>query len=613
MATGKRAGRLHDQISPYLRSHAYQDIDWFPWGGDAFEEAIRRDCPVMISIGYHTCHWCHVMSRESFDDPEVAALINDTVVAIKVDREEHPDVDQAYLAQASAYTENLGWPLTIFATPQGHTFYAATYLPPEPREGLPSLTQVVQAVGSAWREKKDEVLESAKALVEAIAEAQTLAQPEGASLPDADQLAAVAAAIAAGEDTEYGGLGGAPKFPMAPVVLFLQGLGTRGNQQAAELSDRLLEAYASSPLRDPLEGGFFRYATSRNFHHPHYERMLYDNAGLLEAYSRAGMTEVAAGIVSFLRETLLVDGALASAQDSESVIEGVRVEGGYYLADSEARAKLTPPAVDTKIITGWNGLALCGLAQADRHGVPGDPAGLAAHIARWLIEHHQRADGSLVRVSESGRVSEAPATSEDYGGFALGMIELGLATGELAFIEAGRASVEWFLEHGSATGGDAVLASRGVPVPTSVSEGASPSGPALLARALHRLNALTGQRRYRDAALGFLRPLIGDAMLHPLGHGGVLRAVSELSPPPRELVVVGENPGSLGEIATTWQQDGAISLVLSPQQAQSWAKAGYSLLEGRDGGSGALAYACEGGVCALPVDDEDALLGLLAR
>ncbi|MGB1101886.1 MAG: DUF255 domain-containing protein, partial [Pontimonas sp.] len=189
--------RLSGALSPYLLSHAHQSVDWFSWGTDAFAEAARRECPVMISIGYSTCHWCHVMSRESFDDEATADILNQKVVSIKVDREEHPEVDSLYMAQAQAFTEHLGWPLTIFATPEGAAFYAQTYLPPEPRSGQPSLLQVVDAVSTAWREKRDEVLQSSRALVEALADATGALENESSNqaFPSVEQLSVIVEAL----------------------------------------------------------------------------------------------------------------------------------------------------------------------------------------------------------------------------------------------------------------------------------------------------------------------------------------------------------------------------------------------------------------------------------
>src|SRR6056300_980981 len=189
MATGSSSGnRLAGAVSPYLLSHAHQEVAWYPWGQEAFDEAARRDVPLLISIGYRTCHWCHVMSRECFDDSDIASLINDTVVAVKVDREEHGDVDATYLMQAGAFTKNLGWPLTVFATPAGKAFYAATYLPPEPRDSLPSLPDVLHAVSTAWRDNREDVLTQSRSLVEALAAAQEEMVKNPSSIPDHSEL-----------------------------------------------------------------------------------------------------------------------------------------------------------------------------------------------------------------------------------------------------------------------------------------------------------------------------------------------------------------------------------------------------------------------------------------
>jgi uncharacterized protein YyaL (SSP411 family) len=606
-------GRLGDAISPYLRSHANQPVDWFGWGADAFAEAKRRDVPLLISIGYHTCHWCHVMSRECFQDPDIARVINDTVVAVKVDREEHPEVDQVYMAQASAFAENLGWPLTVFTTPQGQVFYAATYLPPVARDGLPSLGEVVKAVGTAWSKNRDDVVASAKAVTEALSEAvgNFRANPVE-SAPSHQQLAAVVQELEATEDRDYGGFGGAPKFPVAPVLRFLQGQADAGNDQALALVTRVLQTLAGSPLRDPVEGGFFRYATRRDFSEPHYERMLYDNAGLLALYSNAGMSEVAEGIISFFRHQLLVGQALGSAQDSESIIEGTRNEGGYYQRDAQQRRGLEPPEVDSKIITGLNGLALEALALAHRADMGLDPGQLGTEIAWWLLANHRRDDGQLIRLSNHDRISHAPATAEDYGGFALGLIELGLATGNVEFVSAGKELVDHVRTGGLDDTGDPVLRAQGIVGLVGLQEGSSPSGEALLALAALRLAALTGDVAYREFASGQVMPHVADAMLQPLGHGGILRVLSELASAQREVIVVADGASELVGTIKRWRLEGALALVLNSEQARAFVAAGFGLLEGRVDGSTPIAYVCEAGVCRLPVTSASELRELLA-
>jgi uncharacterized protein YyaL (SSP411 family) len=592
--------RLGDAVSPYLRSHASQPVDWFPWGDEAFEVARQRNVPVLISIGYQTCHWCHVMARESFANAEIAGRINENLVAIKVDREEHPDVDALYMAQAAAFTENLGWPLTIFATPEGATFYAATYLPPQSDHGLPSFPEVIAAVSKAWQEKREDVLESSRSLVEALADHRRASSGTGA-MPSTDQLSVIVDAFIAQEDTEHGGFGGAPKFPTTPVVNFLLSEAAASNAEAGALAARLLATYANSPLRDAVEGGFFRYSTMRDFTDPHYERMLFDNAGLLQAYSRIGMTDTAAGIVAFFRNQLFVGGALGSAQDSESIIDGVSSEGGYFARDAKARAQLSPPAIDDKIVTGWNGLALEGLALAHRAGATGDPGPLGLDMAHWLWDNHVREDGSLVRVSRDGVVSTAVATAEDYGGFALGLLELGLALADPDLVAQGRKVLDHYRALPSEATTDPLVVQQGLSGSGDISEGASPSGVALLALAALRLASLTGEGSYREWAVGLVSPFIAHAMAMPLGSGGVLRVVSELARPARDIVVVADHVNDLVLRAQGLWHSAAVVAVVSGAKAQEFVAQGFSLFEGRTDGSVPVAYLCEGGVCRMPI------------
>jgi uncharacterized protein len=613
-ATGNPVGRLGDAVSPYLQSHADQPVDWYPWGVEAFSVAAKRNVPVLVSIGYHTCHWCHVMSRESFSDPETAQVINDNLVAIKVDREEHPEVDSVYMAQAAAFTENLGWPLNVFVTPDGAAFYAATYLPPTATGGLASLREVVTAVARAWAEKRDDVEDSARALTGALGEAsQASLQVGGVEQPTSDHLGAVVEVLRSQEDTEWGGFGGAPKFPVAPVLNFLLGRGRAGNVTANELAHRALEAYRASPLLDPVEGGFFRYATQRNFSEPHYERMLYDNAGLLSGYAHAGLLDTAAGIVGFFREQLSVLGALGSATDSESVIDGQRVEGGYFQLSVKQRVHHTPPALDEKVVTGWNGMALEALAVAHRAGVSGDSGRLGTEIAEWLWEHHVKPDGTLVRVSRAGVLSAAPATLEDYGGFALGLLEMGLATGDAEFVSRAKTLADAVLLDPQVLAGDPVLEAHALSGVGDINEGASPSGPSLMARAALKLAALTGEHHYREWAWSLVQPFVTHALAAPLAFGGVLRVLSELAEPSRELVVVADAASDLSATALAWQAEGAITVVVSSEQAEAFVAAGFGLFDGRTDGVVPTAYLCEGGVCKLPVTTAEELRAKLAQ
>lgn len=604
--------RLNRETSPYLLGHSTNPIDWFPWGVDAFAEAKRRDVPILVSIGYHTCHWCHVMARESFEDPSVGEVVNEHLVSIKVDREERPDVDSHYMLAAQAFTSQLGWPLNVFVTPDGHPFYAATYLPPTPRGDLPSFVDVVQAVSAAWKDRRDEVVLSAASLTESLKVALRHRLPEESPAIDWDT---VCAQILQSEDPEYGGFSGSQKFPMAPVLAFL--LDTAPRKDTWALAQRTLNVMATSGLRDPIEGGFFRYATMRDWTIPHYERMLTDNALLLSCYSRAGLVDVASGIVSFLKNVMSVDGGLASAQHSESVIDGTVVEGDYYFLDEAARATVEPPERDRKVITGWVGMAISGLAHAERAGVAG--CGVwASSLAEELVSRHRPQPGVLHRVSINGQLSQAPATLEDYGGLALGLVELGMITGEAQWCLLAKQLVDECSEAGegkklvAATGGDPII--RGLSGgENDVSEGATPSGQALIAQAATAIWGLTGDDRYRELALATASIGAGTVSQHPLGAGGFASALWRLSGPHWTIVVVeDDSAGGLRQISRTVTSGRAIVIAVTREQAAEFAAAGFTVFDGRDNSSG-VAYICQGTVCGLPDTSTESFLHHLIR
>ncbi len=649
--------RLADSISPYLRSHSENPVDWQSWGAEPFAEAARRGVPVMVSIGYSTCHWCHVMARESFSDPAVAAKLNDGFVSIKVDREEHPDVDSSYLAAASAFTGSLGWPLTVFVTPTGRAFYAGTYFPPRPVSGVPSFTQVLDAVLDAWRNRRDEVDENAGRIASALAAQGTRTGEAG---PDStagsglsrDDVARVVADLARFEDATFGGFGGAPKFPVAPVQVLLVDAAAGGDETAAGLSARTLEAMAASPLRDAVEGGFFRYSTRRDWADPHYERMLYDNALLLRAYSRSSeraaaegrdaqaetAAAVAAGIADFLLTTLRTgEGGFGSAQDSESDLG----EGGYYELDAAGRAGATPPAVDEKVLTGWNGLAIGALAEAGARHARGEWLDAATVAADRILSHHVTADGRLLRAATATGVSTAVATLEDYGMLAEGLLRLALATGEPRFAVSARRLVDGCLLEASdprvfaAPGGpDPVLQAQGLALAHDPSEGAYPSGLSAIATAALLLDELgavpatsglagggpggsgAGPRGYRAAAERAVASVRALAVDNPIAFGATLTLGLDLAAPATELVVVApdgsehEGAGSDGvaRIARSWFRPGAVAVAVTGSQAREWSAAGFALFDERLAIDGlATAYLCHRFVCRLPVTTPEAL------
>ena len=615
--------RLADALSPYLRAHADNPVDWYPWGEEAFTEARRRDVPVLVSIGYATCHWCHVMARESFSDPEIAAFLAERFVSIKVDREEHPEVDASFLAAASAFTRQLGWPLTVFARPDGRTFYAGTYFPPRPVPGVPAFREVLAAVDEAWRERRGELDRTADAVREALA-ASSVATGMS-DLPGPADLAQAVQRLAEDEDRVHGGFGGAPKFPVAPVLGFLTQSGPAGRS----LATRTLRMMGASPLRDAVEGGFFRYATRADWSEPHYERMLTDNAlllGVAAELATGGEPDdaaeaIARDLVRFLTERLmLAGGGFASAQDSESDIDGVRSEGGYYLRDAAGRAGLEPPALDAKVLTGWNGLAIGALARAGY--VLGDVTATdaARRAADLLLEHHVRADGTLVRASLGGVASSARATIEDTGMLAGGLLQLAVASGEVRYAVAARTLVdaaaapagdglEGRAPFRAPGGADPVLASRGLVLPDDPAEGATPSGTTACADAAWRLYMLGAGEQYRELAERAMRSVASVAIERPIAFGGALELMARIAAPLVQLVTVVPDgaadrapDATEGELVRASRRHAAsVSTVVTERQARAFADAGFELFAGRTARDGrAAAYRCRAFVCALP-------------
>ncbi|MFG6474948.1 thioredoxin domain-containing protein [Microbacterium sp. P06] len=606
--------RLSESSSPYLRAHADNPVEWFPWGPEAFAEAARRGVPVLVSIGYSTCHWCHVMARESFQDDATAALINDGFVAVKVDREEHPDVDAAYLDAASAFTPHLGWPLTVFTTPEGRVFYAGTYWPGEPRPPLPAFREVLGAVREAWTDRREEVERTGAALRDALAEAAR-ASSSSSGTPNLDQLAEAARGLTAREDPDYGGFAAGsgletPKFPTVPALRFLQSPAL-ADASAAAVARRAVDAMASSELHDPVDGGFFRYATRRDWSVPHYERMLTDNAGLVEVALDAGRPDVAADAARFLIDVLQQpSGGFAAAQDSESIIDGERDEGGYYARDADGRAKLAPPSLDGKIVTAWNGLAIAALARAGaRLGARAADGERLVEAARWaadaVLESNVGDDGMLRRASLDEIVSRSPATLEDYGSLARGLATLAATTGEVRYAEAARDLIDACLTGDGISvpgGGDPVLVGQGMAVGGSDTDGASPSPTAAFAGGALALWHLGAGERYREAAVSLVSRVAQKALEQPLGHGAILEVAVSLASSPRQVVVVAD-PGS-PMIAAARSIRADVVAVVTDAQAEAFTAAGFTLFESKTARHGlATAYDCRAFVCRLPVTD----------
>ena len=340
--------RLADETSPYLIQHAENPVDWYPWGEEALEQARAEDKPILLSIGYAACHWCHVMAHESFEDEETAALMNERFVNVKVDREERPDLDSLYMDAVVAMTGHGGWPMTVFLTPVGEPFLGGTYFPPEPRHGLPAFRQLLVAVSDAYRERREDVARQAGALVDALQESAAIspsAEPLTESL-----LGEAARGLARGFDPEWGGFGGAPKFPPASALEFLLRRHRRtGDEEALTIVTRTLDRMAAGGMYDLLGGGFHRYSVDERWLVPHFEKMLYDNALLAPVYLHAWVVtgeeryrQVAGETLDYmLRELRLPDGGFASAQDADT--DGVEGLTFTWTADEGVPAELLQP------------------------------------------------------------------------------------------------------------------------------------------------------------------------------------------------------------------------------------------------------------------------------
>ncbi len=492
------ANRLADSTSPYLLQHADNPVAWQPWSDDAFAEADRRGVPVFLSVGYAACHWCHVMAHESFEDPATAELINARFVAVKVDREERPDVDAVYMTATQALTGQGGWPMSVFLTPDRRPFYAGTYFPPTPRHGLPSFGQVLDAVSSAWTERRSEVLTSADAIENELA-GRRLALPAH-TVSDADCAAAVAL-LRRDFDQSHAGFGAAPKFPPSMLLEALLRIGGDdaevGEDPAAlTMATRTLTAMARGGIYDQLAGGFARYSVDSAWVVPHFEKMLYDNALLLGAYTHwwrltgdpLGARVVEETVAWLQTEMRSAEGGFAASLDADSVDEDGRLtEGAFYawspaqlvevLGETDgrwvadvtavtqagtfehglstlqyrsaadparwtavrnqlrvAREQRARPGRDDKIVAAWNGWLIDSLVQAGTVFDRPSWVAMAGAAAALLWRVHWVGD-RLRRTSRDGVVGSAAGTLEDYAALALAFTRLAAATADPAWIE----------------------------------------------------------------------------------------------------------------------------------------------------------------------------------
>ena len=616
------ANRLADSASPYLQQHAENPVDWWQWGPEAFAEAGRRGVPVLLSVGYAACHWCHVMAHESFEDPAVAAVVNERFVPVKVDREERPDVDAVYMDAVTAMTGHGGWPMTVFLTPSGEPFYAGTYFPPTRRDQTPSFVDVVVAVSDTWRSRADDVRTQAAQVLSRI-DGMRQQLPEGEELPSEETSHAAVELLSRQFDYARGGFGSAPKFPPSMVMEFLLRRHARtGDSDALLMVEATMRAMAGGGMYDQLAGGFARYSVDAEWVVPHFEKMLYDNALLARVALHLGQLSgrdlgrrVAHETADFIVGELgTAEGGFASALDADS--EGV--EGKFYawtpdelnavlgeddgrwaaellaVTDTgtfergsstlqlrtapdddarwqrvrgrllEARHLRTRPSRDDKVVAGWNGLAIAALAEIGAATGRDDLVTAAERAAELLWTVHWR-DDRLRRVSRDGVVGAAPGVLEDYAGAAEGWLALFQATGDVGWYERGLAclnvAAELFAgENGTFfdTAGDAEQLIRR---PQEWTDNATPCGQSLFAGAQLTAAALSGEPAHRACAEQLLRAAQQYLTKAPRFAGWWLAIAEAWLDGPREVAVVG--PANLArtqllDAARSWPAAGKV-------------------------------------------------------
>jgi len=663
--------RLAGETSPYLLQHADNPVDWYPWGEAALERARRENRPILLSIGYAACHWCHVMEHESFEDPETAELMNSLFVNIKVDREQRPDLDAIYMNAVVAFTQGHGgWPMTVFLTPEGEPFHGGTYYPPQPRMGMPAFRQVLEATAEAYRERPDDVARVAESVTGYLRSAGRLEPTDEELRPQL--LEEATRVLERGVDRTWGGFGTAPKFPPASAVEFLLRMSRRGvGDDPLGAATLTLDGMALGGMYDVLGGGFARYSVDAAWLVPHFEKMLYDNALLAGCYLHgwavtgdARYREVCQRTIDFMLRELAVDGGgFASALDADTdgeegltyvwtpdqvraalgredaeaaiahlgVTDGGNFEGATVLRPQgeppaqwprirdqllAARMRRPQPARDDKVVASWNGLALSALAEAGRRLRRAEYLDAARRCAGFLLTGMRGPDGRLRRTAMNGRASEITAYLDDYGAVSLGLLGLYRATGEQRWLREAEALVaivrEQFTDR--ELGGFYYTPADGerlIARHKELDDNPTPSGQSLMATVLLQLARLHGDDALESEAAGVLRLAAPYMERSPHGLGQALCALDMYLSPPQEIAIVG--PG--GNPSTEALADVVADSYL-PNAVVAYGgrpdDPPLPVLEGKGLVDGCpAAYVCERFACRAPVTDPDALAASL--
>jgi uncharacterized protein YyaL (SSP411 family) len=674
MAQHRTENRLARETSPYLLQHAHNPVDWYPWGDDAFARARADDRPILLSVGYSACHWCHVMERESFENPDIAAVMNRHFVNVKVDREERPDVDHIYMQAVQSMTGQGGWPMTVFLTPEGRPFYGGTYFPPEDRHGMPGFPRLLAAIAEAWESRRGDVLASSEQISAQLNQTERLRrslQP----LTDEVLFGAFQAFSAQFDDAE-GGLGGAPKFPQPMNWDFLLRFWKRtGNERARAMVMTTLTRMARGGMYDQLGGGFARYSVDRHWLVPHFEKMLYDNAQLASLYLHGWLAfgdieyrRVAEETLDYvLREMTDPSGGFYSAQDADSEghegkffvwsAEEIRaalppadaetalaywgVGGGpnfegkniLYVAGTPAPERVTDirrrlfevrerrihPGRDDKVLASWNGLAARAFAEAGAALGRDDYVAAAVRNVDFVLTALTR-DGRLLRTWRAGE-AKLLGYLEDYAMVAAALVAVYEVTFERRHLDEARRLADDMLRlfWDDAVEGfyDTGLDHEALVIrPRNLFDNAVPCGSSVAIDVLLRLAVLTGEDRYATAAPKALRPLADLMTRYPSGFGRFLSALDFHLGPVVEVAIVApaEGDGARALATEVFRRYLPNRVVTGMVAGDAGAAAGVPLLVGREAvGGKATAYVCRNYTCDFPVTDREGLAQQLDR
>jgi len=654
--------RLAGESSPYLRQHRDNPVDWWPWCDEAFAEARRRDVPVLLSVGYSACHWCHVMAHESFEDPEVAEVMNRLFVNVKVDREERPDVDSIYMDAVQAMTGRGGWPMTVFLTPRAQPFFGGTYYP------KPTFLQLMNAIDDAWRNRRDDIDNNVAALVENIGRTSQISTNE--HLPSIDVFKAAVQRLDADFDARWGGFGDAPKFPgtMALEVLLRSYLNDE-SPRTRQMLTTTLDAMASGGMYDHLGGGFARYSVDEKWLVPHFEKMLYDQALLIRPYLHALLVlreprwqQVVTETIDYvLRDLCSPEGAFYSAEDADSLDESGHSHEGHFYVFTPAQVRQVVPAhlvdtalawyeitdagnfegksipcrltnrgnltrsddvetvrqlllaarntrhrpgLDDKVILEWNALMIASVCEAAAALHNDEWARAAQRAGEFMATTMRRADGRWLRTWHRDATPKHLAMAADLANLIDAFTRLYELTGTARWVHLAREAADQLIahHHDSTEGGFFTTPDDGerlIVRQKDLIDNATPSANSVAALALQRLAALTGVEQYRTHAEGVLKLLASIVQSAPTAFPHLLCALHLHHVGPTEVAITGKRGELVSYLASQWL----------PTVVMAWGETFDTPLfaDRRDG----MAYVCRQYACQAPATSRDELVAAL--